>query len=137
MASAGFSISLGTNIEKYYEPYILGLVNSKLLFWYLRQFSNKFRGGWITCTKQYFGSLPIRTIDPTNFNEKQMRDKIIKLVQDIISFQQQLKRNNTEKVEFVAEINHKIKQTDESLNYLVYDLYDLTEEEIAIVEGKL
>ena len=40
--------------------YVLGLVNSKLLFWYLRHISNRFRGGWITCTKQYFGQLPIR-----------------------------------------------------------------------------
>jgi len=35
------------------------------LFWKLERLSNVFRGGWITCTKQYFGELPIRRIDFT------------------------------------------------------------------------
>jgi type I restriction-modification system DNA methylase subunit len=59
MASGGFSIKVDASAEVDPE-YVLGLVNSKLLFWYLRQISNRFRGGWITCTKQYFGQLPVR-----------------------------------------------------------------------------
>ncbi|MBK8384065.1 MAG: hypothetical protein IPL16_19685 [Ignavibacteria bacterium] len=38
---------------------MLGVLNSSLLFWYLKKLSNLFRGGWITCTKQYFSQLPI------------------------------------------------------------------------------
>ncbi len=54
MASGGFTITLGEKCK--YDPrYVLGVLNSKLLFWYLENLSNVFRGGWITCTKQYYG----------------------------------------------------------------------------------
>jgi hypothetical protein len=61
MASGGFSVSLRTDDDR--SRYVLGLVNSKLLYWNLALISNKFRGGWITCTKQYFGTLPIRRLN--------------------------------------------------------------------------
>ena len=61
MASGGFSISLKPTSE-YSTEYVLSLINSKLLFLHLRSFSNVFRGGYVTCTKQYFKKLPIRNI---------------------------------------------------------------------------
>lgn len=61
MASGGFTITVGESCV--HDPrYVLSLINSRLLFWKLEQLSNVFRGGWITCTKQYFGELPIRCI---------------------------------------------------------------------------
>jgi len=62
MASGGFSISLETN-SKYSRGYILALINSNLLYLCLKSISNVFRGGYITCTKQYFEQLPIRVIE--------------------------------------------------------------------------
>ena len=64
MASAGFSVTVSSECRMKPE-YVLGLLNSRLLFWKLEQSSNVFRGGWITCTKQYFGELPIRVIPTT------------------------------------------------------------------------
>ena len=62
MASGGFSITI--DAEKGFSPkYVLGLLNSRLLFWRLRSISNIFRGGWITCTKQYVETLPIYPIN--------------------------------------------------------------------------
>ena len=62
MASGGFTITLGE--ECVLKPeFVLGILNSKLSFWFLCQISNVFRGGWITCTKQYFGELPIIRLD--------------------------------------------------------------------------
>ena len=45
MASGGFSIRLDAERAGCHPYYVLGLVNSKALFWYLRQISNRFRGG--------------------------------------------------------------------------------------------
>lgn len=60
MAGGGFSISIkNETIDKYY---LLTLLNSKFLFFLLYKESNKFRGGYITCTKQYFENLPIKII---------------------------------------------------------------------------
>jgi hypothetical protein len=50
MASGGFTITIGAKCTL--KPaFVLGILNSKLSFWFLRQISNIFRGGWITCTK--------------------------------------------------------------------------------------
>jgi type I restriction-modification system DNA methylase subunit len=62
MASGGFSITI-PNDGPASHRYVLGLLNSKLIFYYLHSISNVFRGGWITCTKQYVGRLPIRLVD--------------------------------------------------------------------------
>ena len=69
MASGGFTVALSDS-AKVKPEYVLGLLNSTLLFWRLRQISNLFRGGWITCTKQYFGELPIHKIDFSDPAEK-------------------------------------------------------------------
>jgi hypothetical protein len=58
MASGGFTIRLA-EASRILPEYLLGLLNSSILFWVLLRVSNVFRGGWITCTKQYFGQLPI------------------------------------------------------------------------------
>jgi hypothetical protein len=79
MASGGFSISFGD--ADLSTEYLLGLLNSSLLFWYLHQVSNVFRGGWITCTKQYVGQLPIRRINFADPAEKSAHDEIVKLVE--------------------------------------------------------
>jgi len=45
MASGGFTITLAPECPVRPE-YVLGLLNSTLIFWKLRQISNIFRGGW-------------------------------------------------------------------------------------------
>ena len=62
MASGGFGISVRNDLE-YHASYLIALINSRLLFFVLRAISNVFRGGYITCTKQYFEKLPVLEID--------------------------------------------------------------------------
>jgi hypothetical protein len=38
--------------------------------------------------------------------------------------------------EKLEQLNHRIAYTDDKINKLVYELYGLTEEEVAIVEGR-
>ena len=40
-----------------------------------------------------------------------------------------------EQVERAAELDERVERTDELIDEIVYDLYDLTDEEIAIVEA--
>lgn len=87
MAGGGFSITIkNENINKHF---LLGLLNSTLLFWVLKNISNVFRGGWIACTKQYFSQLPIKKIDEQNKSEKTLHDEIVKLVETMPQLQQQ------------------------------------------------
>jgi adenine-specific DNA methylase len=135
MASGGFSISV---LHKDISPkYVLGLLNSKTLFWYLKQISNVFRGGWITCTKQYVGQLPIRRIDFTNPAEKAAHDGIVKLVEEMLALQKERQSLNPGKhFDEIRDVERKIARVDEEIDQRVYQLYGLTDEEIRIVEGK-
>ena len=89
MASGGFSISVlpDSGLSHYY---ILGLLNSELLFWFLRGISNKFRGGWITCTKQYVGKLPIKLIDKKSKDDPHSYEQIVKCVKTLIALRAKL-----------------------------------------------
>ena len=89
MASGGFTVTI-SNTCSLHPNFVLGLLNSRLLFWKLRESSNIFRGGWITCTKQYFGELPIRTVDLEAPSEKQLYDRIVALVGEVTMCHSQL-----------------------------------------------
>jgi hypothetical protein len=134
MASGGFSVSILGNDSSIKPSYILGLLNSKLLFWCLNKISNKFRSGWITCTKQYFGTLPIRTIDFNNSAEKKMYDDMVQLVEQMLMLNKQLADAKTGHEQ--TFIQRQIDLTDKQIDKLVYELYELTEEEVKIVEGR-
>jgi hypothetical protein len=132
MASGGFTITIAKGVPLRPE-YVLGLLNSKLLFWRLRTLSNVFRGGWITCTKQYFGELPIRSLDLSNPADKSRHDQIAQLVEQMPLLRQRLSAAKTPQEKTALE--RQVTAADTQLDRLVYGLYALTEEEIKIVEG--
>ncbi|MFM7580102.1 MAG: hypothetical protein ACKO5Q_24610, partial [Microcystaceae cyanobacterium] len=114
MAGGGFSINIqNKEIDK---RFLLALLNSKLLFFILCRASNKFRGGYITCTKQYFEELPIKMVNLT------LQKPFIKLVDQILSAKK-------------ANPNADTKALETEVDRLVYELYGLTDEEISIIEN--
>ncbi len=131
MASGGFTITISKECPL--KPdYLLGLLNSKLLFWRLSTLSNIFRGGWITCTKQYFGQLPIRNIDFCFSADKSRHDQIVHLVQQMLTLRERRSAAKTPQEQTALE--RQISATNTQIDRLVYDLYGLTEAEIKIVE---
>lgn len=131
MASGGFTINLSKKAP--ISPrYLLGILNSKLLYWRLGQASNIFRGGWITCTKQYFGELPIRVPNSTNAKDKHLQQRLLSLVDSMLDLHKQLA--DFKIPDDKTRIQRQIDATDKQIDKLVYDLYGLTEEEIKIVE---
>ncbi len=132
MASGGFTITI-TESCSLNPKYVLGLLNSKLLFWKLQQASNVFRGGWITCTKQYFGELPIRTINFTDKADRARHDKVVSLVEGMLAAKKQLQLARTDRdKDFYTNKCHAL---DRQIDALVYELYELTDDEIALVEA--
>jgi hypothetical protein len=139
MASGGFSIKLGDDVQL--SPrYLLGILNSKLLFSYLRSTSNIFRGGWITCTKQYVGPLPIRLIDSSDPADKARHDRMVALVERMLELN---KRKHDVGAGLkpapgqVADLplQRDIAATDAEIDNLVYELYGITDEERKISES--
>ncbi len=131
MASGGFSITI-TNDRNLLPRYVLGILNSRLLFLYLKSISNRFRGGWITCTKQYIGKLPIRTIDFSDSTDKARHNLMVELVEQMLDLHKQLSEAKEPQTKTVLQ--RQIEATDQQIDRLVYDLYGLTEDEIKIVE---
>jgi len=133
MASGGFSITVDPAC-RLAPSYVLGLLNSSLLFWRLRSISNVFRGGWITCTKQYVGTLPIRVIDFESPTQQLMHNGVIELVEHMLSLHEEM--TAAKLADDMTAIQRQIDATDKEIDRLVYELYDLTEEEIRIVEAE-
>ena len=132
MASGGFTIALSEN-SRIDVRYILGLLNSRLLFWKLRKLSNVFRGGWITCTKQYFGELPIKEINLEEPTDKARHDHIVNLVERILAAKDELGKAKTESE--TTRLERECESLDRQIDQAVYELYGLTEEEIKVVEN--
>ena len=59
---------------------------------------------------------------------------MVQLVDRMLELHKQLQTAKTSHDKTVLQ--RQVDATDNQLNRLVYDLYDLTEEEIAIVEGE-
>ena len=132
MAGGGFSITL-SDATGLHKRYVLGLLNSRLLFWRLNAISNKFRGGWITCTKQYVGTLPVRTINFTDPADVARHDRMVARVTQMLDLHARLTAEGIPHEK--AALRRRIEMTDRQIDALVYELYGLTAEEITVVEG--
>ncbi|GAB5493030.1 MAG: Eco57I restriction-modification methylase domain-containing protein [Phototrophicaceae bacterium] len=128
--AGGYGITPSGN---YTFEFVLGVLNSRLLDWFLHQISTTMRGGWYSYESRYIEKLPIRTIDFDNPDDKAQHDKMVTLVQSMLDLHKQLPELSGQAKKVVQQ---QIAKTDNDIDTLVYQLYDLTPEEIAIVEGE-
>ena len=77
-------------------------------------------------------SLPIRTIGFSETEVEVRHETMIGLVERMLGLHERLAEARIERERTV--IGHQISATDRQIDYLVYDLYGLTDEEIKIVE---
>jgi type I restriction-modification system DNA methylase subunit len=127
-------ITLKPEYQKQGLLYLLGLLNSKLLRWYFPFVSAPFRGGWMSANRQFLSQIPIRTMNFSDPADKARHDKMVTLVDQMLSLYKQLAAAKTpdEKI----RIQRQIDATDHQIDQLVYELYGLTEKEIQIVEER-
>jgi type I restriction-modification system DNA methylase subunit/predicted type IV restriction endonuclease len=112
--------------------YLLGLLNSKLLRWYFPFVSAPFRGGWLSANRQFLSQLPLRVINFDDPTDKARHDKMVVLVERMLELHRQLAEAKLPQARTVLQ--RQINATDRQIDKLVYELYDLTDEEIRIVE---
>jgi hypothetical protein len=94
--------------------------------------SAPFRGGWLSANRQFLSQLPIRTINFSDLNDKTYHDKMVKLVEQMLSLHKQLAAARTP--DDKTRLQRQIDTTDHQIDRLVYELYSLTEQEIQITE---
>jgi hypothetical protein len=113
--------------------YLVGILNSTLWTFLFSNISSEIRGGFLRWKRQYMENLPIRPIDPANPADVARRDRIVALVEQMLDLNTRLAAAQApHEREVLAGM---IDATDRQIDRLVYELYGLTEEEIAVVEG--
>ena len=128
----------GLSAKRSFAPhglaYLLGLLNSRLLRWFFPFVSAPFRGGWLSANRQFLSQLPIRSIDFSDPADKARHDQMVSLVQRMLDLHKKVAEADVPQVK--EALQRQIDATDSQIDRLVYELYDLTEEEIGIVERK-
>lgn len=114
------------------DKYLLGLLNSSVTFFLFRHILPKLRGDFYEPSYLYFKDFPIRTIDSSDPTDKARHDQMAELVEQMLSLHEQLAAAQTAHEQ--TTFQRQIGATDQQIDQLVYELYDLTEEEIKIVE---
>ena len=113
-------------------PYLLGLLNSKLISWWYHGLIPEKGRVFAEVKVVNLKKLPIRTIDFSNPAEKVQHDKLVAQVDSMLELQKKYHEARTERDKELYE--RQIKIVDAQIDRLVYDLYGLTEEEIRIIE---
>ena len=107
--------------------YILGLINTNLINYY---FSKRFTT--ISLTAAFLGEIPIYNIKQHNQKMMKMSYRIVNLDERMFKLNKDIQKVKTSHKKEVLQ--RQINATDKQIDKLVYKLYDLTEEEIEIVE---
>lgn len=111
------------------SKYFLGIFNSKLLWYFLKSTGYVLRGGYFTFKTQYLQPFPI----PAN-PSPEAQTQLVKLVETMLQLNKDLQVATLP--EQKEQLQARISYTDKKIDQLVYQLYELTEEEIKIVEGE-
>ncbi|MBF7068909.1 type IIG restriction enzyme/methyltransferase [Campylobacter volucris] len=102
--------------------YLQGLLSSNLITYYYKNFSQGCKLGikGYQYNKHALENLPIPKINSKN---EKLANELVSLVDEILKAKEQNKNANTQ-------------EQENKINSIVYKLYNLTEEEIKIIEGK-
>jgi len=117
------------------DLYLLGVLNSRLFWFTIARLSIPFgiRAGEYRyrLIYQYMEKVPIRTLDLTKPDEKKQHDRMVQLVEAMLSIQEQLATatNETDR----AHYESKAAGLDRQIDALTCDLYGLTPEERALI----
>jgi len=82
----------------------------------------------------YVSQIPVRTIDLSNIEDTEKSNKIVSLVEQMLEMNKKLDNSRLGAEKEI--IQRRIGAIDTEINRLVYQLYNLTEEEIKIIEEK-
>ncbi len=100
--------------------YLTAILNSKVNFWYFKQIGATLGASGYEMSKIFVENLPVPKIDSKN---KNLANEIIKIVNKILESKK-------------LDSNFDTTNLESNIDNLVYKLYNLDSNEIAIIEGK-
>lgn len=118
--------------EKMAKP-LLGILNSSLIAYYFKKKYNRTDKTFPEIRIYELASLPICEADLSNAAARAAIEKLTMLVEKMLALYPQIAAAKTP--QDVTLLQRQIDATDKQIDQLVYQLYGLTDEEIALVEG--
>ena len=118
------------------DLFLVGILNSRLCWFAISNIAIPFgmRAGEFRYRLfyQYMEQVPIRVIDPSNKSDRAQHDTIVSHVERMLKLHVDLAVAKSPDAQ--THLQREIAATDRAIDQLVYQLYDLTPEEIALVE---
>ena len=111
------------------QKYLTGILNSKLTAFWLRN-KGKMQGNNYQLDKEPLVHIPIY------FGSEEQQKQIVGLVDKMISLNIEL-HEILEHSDKWGSIKSEIEKTDRKIDQEVYKLYDLTEDEIKVIENRM
>jgi len=125
--SAGVLLNVISLESRYSLLYVLGLLNSRLInYWYRESIVD------VSIRVIDLKQVPVRTINFDDPTDAARHDKMVALVERMLELHRKLAAAAIPADKKLYQ--RQIEATDRQIDALVYELYDLTEDEIRIVE---
>ena len=122
------------NISNLDTKFILAILNSKLISWYAYRFIYSKAIMTMQFDNPTTSRIPMPSVDLTKKSDKEVHDKLVKLVDNIIAINKKLVGENNPNTKEILE--RQVRALDGEIDRLVYGLYQLTEEERNIIEDR-
>jgi len=127
--SAGVLLNAISSEKTYSLFYVMGLLNSRLVnYWYRKNFLD------VSIRVVDLKVVPIRSISFSDPTDKARHDRMAKFVDQMLDLNKRLAASQSTGER--ERLQRLIESTDQQIDTLVYELYGLTPEEIAIVEAR-
>jgi type I restriction-modification system DNA methylase subunit len=127
----GFYVNAPACILPTNSRYVLGILNSKLMSYFLKSICAERQGGFIEQKPVYVSQVPIK--EPT----KEQEMEIIQRVEKMLQLNEMLLKIGDKLTDERARIENEIAKTDSEIDELVYNIHEITESEKKIIESSL
>ena len=118
-------------VRQYHLFYLLGLINSRVATFYLQMML----GMAIEINPETARQLPIRRINFDDPADVARHDRMVEMVEEMLRLQKEHAEAEALKEDRRHDLARRIERLDAEIDALVYELYELTEEEIGVVEA--
>jgi hypothetical protein len=117
------------NIQEEAPKYWLGLLNSSLLWYFIKSTGNALRGGYFRFKTNYLNPFPVVTIDFTDPRQVEMHDQMVALVEKMLK----LKNEKPGTPQDATFIRQDIINTDKAIDELTFNLYGLSSIDVEMI----
>ena len=115
------------------EKYLLAIINSKLTAYFWRTMFADFKASFPQVTIFSLSQVPVRRLEFKVKADRARHDKLVEQVDKMLALVPKLRSAKHEKERGVLQ--NAVDSADRKIDDIVYELYALTPEEIALVEG--